>query len=276
MRAVPPEAQRDQDQRQPAEGMGQHACQRDEHRPGNAPEDAAGEADGARDEGCDDQEGGKGFRFALLAGQLAGSRVFSLHRSEDRVDSLQEALIEAPGLEVRQDDLADDPAGKQVGQLPFQPVADLDAYRAVVPGHEEDRAVVVLRRSYLPCLCHPDGKALQVLALQARNGEHDHLGRIRGFESFQLFSDRLLRRGGDHVRVVVHATRQGGDFPGGERGPAARKRAMASRTHRPAVGIRTALSALRGRPCPPRSTPCASSAAAGCSSGSRGSCGWRH
>jgi hypothetical protein len=84
--------------------------------------------------------------------------------------AVQHPLIDPARPELGHDPIADDPPGREVRQPAFQAVHHLDPDLAVVPGNNEDNAVVEALAADLPALGHANGKIFQRIPIQRGDG----------------------------------------------------------------------------------------------------------
>ena len=109
------------------------------------------------------------------------------HAVERGVDAAGEVAF----AKARHDDLADDPARGRIVQHALEPVADLDADRAVVLGDDEDRAIVDLLPADFPLLAYAQG----VLLDRFRRGRgHDQHRELRALARLELLQHALEPR----------------------------------------------------------------------------------
>ena len=66
------------------------------------------------------------------------------HHLDHRRHAIADALAEIAGLELGRDHLVDDHPRLRIGQRAFQAVADFDAQFTVIPGDDQQRAVVFI------------------------------------------------------------------------------------------------------------------------------------
>ena len=126
----------------------------------------------------------------------------------------KETAIHVAGLEARGDFVVDDAPGEQVGEPPFEAVADFDAYYAFLAGHQQQHTIVVLLLAEAPGAGDAQGIILEGLTLKRRYGENGNLGRIALLHFPEGPLQAQLGLGRDHPRQVVDMPAQRRDVEG--------------------------------------------------------------
>ncbi|SST08657.1 Uncharacterised protein [Acinetobacter baumannii] len=121
-----------------------------------------------------------------------------------------DAAIEVALAELRRDLLADDPPGLDVGDGPFQAVADLDAQGAVVLRHQQQDAVVDLLLAQLPFLEGTHRVLLDGIVAGGRDQQHSELRAALGFQGGELLLQVLALVAGKGRGEVGDPRRQRG------------------------------------------------------------------
>lgn len=154
---------------------------------------------GNRRQGVDGSAGGSAFRVLLGIDQL--------HQA---VHAGLDSAIEIALAELRRDPLADDPSGLDVGDGPFQAVADLDAQGAVVLRHQQQDAVVDLLLAQLPFLEGTHRVLLDGIVAGGRDQQHRELRAALGFQGGELLLQVLALVAGKGRGEVGDPRRQRG------------------------------------------------------------------
>lgn len=121
-----------------------------------------------------------------------------------------DSAIEIALAELRRDPLADDPSGLDVGDGPFQAVADLDAQGAVVLRHQQQDAVVDLLLAQLPFLEGTHRVLLDGIVAGGRDQQHRELRAALGFQGGELLLQVLALVAGKGRGEVGDPRRQRG------------------------------------------------------------------
>src|SRR5690606_38097690 len=126
-----------------------------------------------------------------------------------------------PALEVasakrRSQNLVDDDRGLGISQAPFQPVAHLDPHAPVIPGNNQQRAIVLALLTYAPFAAQLYTELLNAAPLQIGHRYHHNLLGGRLLMAGQHLGQLRFHRRTEQLRLIDHPASQGrqGQFRG--------------------------------------------------------------
>ena len=130
----------------------------------------------------------------------------------DELHHLLEAGVDAAVVialaEGGPDGLRDDAVAHGIGQDTLETIADLDAHAVIVPGNDQQRAVIHLVPAELPLIDHPDRVLLDLLRFGRRHEQQRELRALGGLERRELLLERALLLRAQGTGEIGDARRQ--------------------------------------------------------------------